>query len=127
MISLSPPSYLTGRSAVRRRSGPPGNRTPITWVQTRRLPIGLAARVNCVVVLSVLCPFSSLSFQFFIISARGPFGNRTRSSSLPKTRATGALTDLFIEQSMMESNHRSSARRADAVPLDHWIESHFNK
>jgi hypothetical protein len=72
MISLSPPSYLTGRSAVRRRSGPPGNRTPITWVQTRRLPIGLAARVNCVVVLSVLCPFSSLSFQLEVRSGIEP-------------------------------------------------------
>jgi hypothetical protein len=25
-------------------SGPPGNRTPISWVQTKRLPIGPAAR-----------------------------------------------------------------------------------
>ena len=36
-------------------SGPPGSRTPITWLQARRLPIGRAARV--------------------VFSSRGPPGN----------------------------------------------------
>ena len=51
-------------------SGPPGSRTPITWVQTKRPPIERAAHF-----------------------ARGPSGNRTRSPSLPRRCAAGTPTD----------------------------------
>ena len=53
-------------------SGPPGTRTPITWVQTKRLPLGPAAH-----------------------EARGPSGSRTRSSSLPRRCAAKTPTDHF--------------------------------
>ncbi len=51
-------------------SGPPGTRTPITWVQTKRLPFGPAA-----------------------LTTRGPSGSRTRSSSLPRRCAAETPTD----------------------------------
>ena len=54
-------------------SGAPGNRTPITWVQAKRLPVGPAPHI-----------------------VRGPSGNRTRSPSLPRTCAAGTLTDHVV-------------------------------
>ena len=56
-----------------RSSGPPRTRTPISWVQTKCLPLGPAA-----------------------LHTRGPFGNRTRSSSLPRRCAAGTPTDQSV-------------------------------
>lgn len=51
-------------------SGPPGTRTPISWVQTKCLPLGPAARTS-----------------------RGPSGSWTRPSSLPRRCAAETPTD----------------------------------
>ena len=42
---FSKPARLTISDYLPYFSGPPGNRTPITWVQTKRLPVGPAARI----------------------------------------------------------------------------------
>ncbi len=55
-------------------SGAPGNRTPITWVQAKCLPVRPASRIS-----------------------RGPSGNRTRSPSLPQTCAARTPTDHLLK------------------------------
>ena len=42
---FSKPARLTISDYLPYSSGPPGNRTPIAWVQTRCLPFGPAARI----------------------------------------------------------------------------------
>lgn len=76
-------------------SGPPGTRTPIAWMQTKRLPLGPAALVS-----------------------RGPSGTRIRSSSLPRKRAaentyrpssdpgwTRTITFLVVTQASSPLDH----------------------
>jgi hypothetical protein len=44
LASHAPATFSSSLSSTS-HSGPPGNRTPIAWVQTKRLPVGPAARV----------------------------------------------------------------------------------
>ena len=51
--------------------------------------------------------------SFSKLKSKGPFGNWTRSSFLPKTRASETLTDHFgnhrFQWSRVDSNHRSTS------------------
>jgi hypothetical protein len=71
----------------------PGNRTPISWLQARCLPVGPAAQVS-----------------------RGPSGNRTRSPSLPRRCAAGTPTDLRVIPAGVEPALSCTSRRR----LRHW-------
>ncbi len=81
-------------------SGPPGSRTPITWVQTKRPPIERAA----------LC-------------LRGPSGTRTRSSALPRRRAASTPTDRHFSDPGWNRTITFLAVTQASSPLDHGIVS----
>ena len=101
-------------------SGPPGNRTPIAWVQTKRLPFGPAARVkrsvaelNRVFLLTteVCCQNTYRPFR-----VSDPGWNRT-STFLVVTQASSPLDHGIVILPVTEVGLEPTGTRLSTSPL----------
>ena len=102
-------------------SGPPGNRTPIAWVQTKRLPFGPAARIvkrsvpelNRVFLLTTEVCFQN-TYRPCRIS--DPGWNRT-STFLVVTQASLPLDHGIVLLSVTEVGLEPTGTRLSTSPL----------